>query len=424
LFNIVRTIKTVATRTVVKDWSRPQKTYWWSFCVVLIVLFVGTISTLKDFPWNGNPVDWYNANTKFEEGRTALNRREPTIAMSKVKEAIRMYPGDKRFHAELAKQWTHQNALPEAIEAWEHCLKLDQNQIDAWISLSQLQLVQGDLTKAHKAIDRALNIDETAADAHALKALVLQGENKANEAQQEFAKTEKLNREGARFWNFAGSYYAQQGKMQEAEVALRQATDIEPTNALYQNSLGHFYLQQKKYDLAEVFLNRAAKLDSENSQYWMALAQAAYGNHNNKLALTALTKASALKPSDWRRLEQLGTLQMAEKEYAGAVDTFRRATEIVPKHNVVWDALIKALFLSERYAEAKVATIRFMNLSPENQANPVAWQYLGQLLQKEGAASDAKNAYKRAIELSKNAKLTAFCNTRLAELNKGNGATQ
>lgn len=418
LFNIVRTIKTVAKRTVIKDWDAPVTTYWYGFWVVLAVLIIGTLMQLAQFPWNGNPVTWYQANKLFEQALVAEKRQDTAIAMSKLREAIRTYPGDKRFYAELATQQTHQSAVNDAIQSWEHCLQLDKNQPRVWISLAQLQLVAGDTEKAGKAIDHAVQLDEASADAHAMKALILLNGSKPSEAADEFARTEKLERDNARFWNFAGSYYAQIGKSQEAEVALRQACDLEPTNAMFQNSLGSFLLRAKKFAEAETYLSHAARLQPDNSSYWTALAQASYANKNNKQAINALAKASQLKPSDWRRLEQLGTLQMAEKDYNGAVESFRRATEIVPERRVLWDALVKALFLAGRFPEAKVTVVRFMNLSAENEQNPVAWQYLGQLLQKEGANGDAKSAYKRAIQFSKNQQLTAFCNGKIAELDK------
>lgn len=419
MINIVRTIKTVAKRAVVKDWDKPVTNYWIGFWIVLAVVLIGALARWQGYPWNGNPVAWYQANQVFEQGVSAAKRNDSALAISKMREAIRQYSGDKRFYAALATQETHQNALTEATADWEKCLELDRNQVDAWISLAQLQMVGGDLDKATKAIDNAIKIDEGNAEAHAMKAIVLQSQNKPQDAAQEFAKTERLPRETGRFWNFAGSYYAQIDKPQEAETALHQACELEPTNALFQNAYGRFLLSKKRYKDASVYLDRAARLDPDNGEYWVGYAQALFGEGDFKSAIRAFKKASDLKPSDWKRLEELGYLQTLAKDYNGAAESFKRAVEIVPKRRKLWDAQIKALFAANRFADAKVTVVRFMNLSPQNQDNPIAWQYLGQLFEKEKSPKEATNAYQRAIELShNNSALVDFCRGRIEELKK------
>jgi tetratricopeptide (TPR) repeat protein len=418
LINIVRTIKTVAKRAVVKDWEKPTTNYWHGFWIVVAVVIIGSIARWQGYPWNGNPIAWYQANETFEQGVAASKKHDGALAISKFRDAIRQYSTDKRFYAALATEETHQNALAEATADWEKCLQIDRNQIDPWISLAQLQMVGGDLTKAEKAINHALRIDEGNADAHVMKAIVLQSQNKPQDAAKEFAKTEHMSRESARFWNFAGSYYAQIGKTQEAETALHQACETEPTNALYENAYGRFLLANKRYKDAEIYLDRAARLDTDNAEYWVALAQSFYGEGDIKRAIRAFKKASDLKPSDWQRLEELGNLQMVDKDFNAAADSFKRAAEIVPKRRKLWDSEIKALFAANRFADAKITVVRFINLTPENQDNPVAWQYLAQLLEKENAKKEAQNAYEKAIELSKSAQLTAFCRQKLEELKK------
>lgn len=413
MLNIVGTIKTAAKRVVVKDWENQRPGRWWGLWLAVVLVVIATALQWHEYPWNGNPFAWVDANQRYDLAKAAAGKRDVALATSKLREAIRIYPGDKRFHAELARQLTHENALSEAIDAWQRCLAVDPNQPAAWVSLAQLYAITADMPKANEAVAKALKIDAGSAEAHAMKALLLLSENKTAEAQKEFDKTARAERDTGRFWNLAGTYYARLGKAQEAESALRQAAEMDPTNAMFQSSLGSYLLEQKKFPEAETHLYRASRLDPEGSEYFARLAEARFHQGKLKTAIEALAVSSSLQPANWKRLEELGRLQMRDKDYSGAVESFKRGVEIVPARAKMWDELINALSLAGRDADAKVAVVRFINLSPENASNAIAWKYLGLLLEKEGNIDDAKGAFQRAIALSRSKDLTAFCQSKI-----------
>lgn len=418
MIGVAAAIKKVFKKVVFRDWETPRPTRFGPLWLLVSVIAIGTVVYWRDFPMNGNPFEWANANSLYEEGTTQAGTHNNLLALSKLQQAVNIYPNDVRFLNALARIQVRTGNAEQAMQTWNASLKLKPAQPDIALTIAQRLAIKGNAQEAMQLVDDVLKASPANSEALAMKALILKSQEKASQAEKVFEKTYSVPRDSARFWNLAGSYYNSIGKNQEAEAALRQAAELEPATAMYQAALADFLVREKKWSDAEYLLGRATKVEPECAEYWFKLAQVRYNLNKPEDAITALSTAVELDAANPAYLERLGQLQREMKHYPEAAAAFKRATELDPGRTKSWDMLIDSLVLSDRHAEAKVVLTRFMNMSQSNESNPVAWSYLGQLMQHDGNQVASKAAYKKAISLSKNSAFSAFCQSKIVELEK------
>ena len=396
-----------------RDWDRPANPNWWMLVVILVLVFVATVMEWRDFPWNGNPFAWYSANTRFLEHKRQSDLHNVDEARARLNEAIRTFPGDKRFYRALAKLEEGQCNFNAAEAAWRKYLHVDRQDIDAWLSLGDLCERTRHFVGEANCAQEVLKMAPSNPEAHALLALALAEQDKMAQAKETISKLDKEPKQTALVWNLLGRYYARTNDPQAAAAALQESVQLAPTNSYFQAFSGSFFLSQNNFEQAQVCLKRATMLNPDDANVWRMLARAYYELHQPDQAIAALAQRAKLQPKDNRALEELGKLQLSSNHADDAVESFKRETELVPENNGAWDLLINSLVMANRYPEAKIAVTRFMNLSAKNSENPVAWKYVGQICEHEGNKDQAKAAYKRAISLSPSAHLTTYCKTQL-----------
>ncbi len=127
-------------------------------------------------------------------------------------------------------------------------------------------------------------------------------------------------------------------------------------------------------------------------------------NRNYAVAETAYKRAILVKPKDSRAVFGLGNLYSDQQRWEDAGDAYRKALQLEPANAVAHIALsyvlsqpISAPNLSERYEEAEVLARRAIELAG---TNPLAFDQLGVSLELRGLiGEETEQAYRRAIVL-------------------------
>jgi len=149
--------------------------------------------------------------------------------------------------------------------------------------------------KAKALAEKALEIDEKLAEAHASLAWVqFTYDWDWASAESEFKKAIKLNPGYAMAHNWFGGYLTAMGRHDEALKEIERAQELDPLSLMINNNRGMVYYHQRSYDQAIEQGQRTIEMDQTFSQAHYQTARAYYMKGMYKEAIAAAQKAYEL----------------------------------------------------------------------------------------------------------------------------------
>ena len=184
----------------------------------------------------------------------------------------------------------------KAIGYFQQAIEIDPNYALAYAGLADAyQLLnlfadaspQEAFTKAKTAAKRALEIDETLAEAHtSLAQAVFFYDRNYPEAQREYQRAIQLNPNYATTHQWYGvTYLAKMGRFDEAIAELKRAQELDPLSLPINADFGNTYIQARQYDKAIEQLRKTLEMD-QSFYFAHALLGMAYqmkGDFHNAL---------------------------------------------------------------------------------------------------------------------------------------------
>jgi eukaryotic-like serine/threonine-protein kinase len=149
--------------------------------------------------------------------------------------------------------------LDKARDYFTQAVEKDPNYALAYLGLADYYDVVSDyapvpasemVPKARAAAQKALAIDDTLADAHAILADSLYTEWQWSAAEREFKRALELNPNSANTHKLYWLYLSGLGRHEEALAEIKTAIRLDPLNLKYNDNLGQEYALGRQYDLA------------------------------------------------------------------------------------------------------------------------------------------------------------------------------
>jgi serine/threonine protein kinase/TolB-like protein/Tfp pilus assembly protein PilF len=232
-------------------------------------------------------------------------------------EAYRLYLKGRFCLSKMTKE-----ALENAIKHFRQAIDTDPEYAlayaglaDAYYALSSNHLPPNEaMPKARAAAERALQIDDTLAEAHASLGLV-----KAfydwdwTSAEDEYRRAIELNPGYASTHHWYGWYLALMGRLSEAIKEIKQASELDPLSLEINTDLGLSFLFARQYDQALEQFEKALEMDPNFiwTHFFMGWAYEQKGGYDE--AIREYQKAAVLDDSPLI-LAALGhTYAMAER---------------------------------------------------------------------------------------------------------------
>jgi len=156
-----------------------------------------------------------------------------------------------------------ETGFKKAAEYFQQAIARDPAYPEAYAGLADAYSLQGEMTKAKAAAERALELDPYLAEAHASLGLIalFRGWNWA-ESQQHLERAVALNPNYATAHHWYGEAYLMPiGRTDDAIAEIRQAQALDPLSAVITTDLGKDLYLARRYDEAIVELRRALELD-------------------------------------------------------------------------------------------------------------------------------------------------------------------
>lgn len=165
------------------------------------------------------------------------------------------------------------DSFQKAILHFNQAIEKDPSYALAYAGLADCYLLLGDygawpptesLPKANAAASKALEIDETLAEAHVSLAYYKQGfEYDYAGAGKEFERAIKLNPNYATAHQWYAWTLQYQGKSQEAIQRMKHAQELDPLSLIISDNLGELYYALRQYDQAIQQLRKTLEMDPD-----------------------------------------------------------------------------------------------------------------------------------------------------------------
>jgi TolB-like protein len=176
------------------------------------------------------------------------------------------------------------------------------------------------LAKARHHLQRAMELDDTMAEAHCTSALIkIWYDFDWPGAERDFKVAISLDPGQVTALLWQSLYLSAMGRHQEAIASVQRARDSEPLSPIVNMYLGVARAHAGQYDLAIRQLNQTIELDPHNYRTYMFLGGALIGAARYREAIEAFKKALSINPDNLEALALTGAAKAAAGDRPGAL---------------------------------------------------------------------------------------------------------
>jgi serine/threonine protein kinase/Tfp pilus assembly protein PilF len=227
-----------------------------------------------------------------------------------------------------------QDSLEKAKDYFNQAIEKDPNYALAYVGLADYYYVVSDYApvsavdvapKARSAAQRALAIDDTLAEAHAVLAGSDENLWEWDAAEREFRHALELDPNNGTAHQWYGLFLSYLGRQDEAHAQFRRALELDPLNLTFNNNLAMSYSAARQYDQALDQFRKTIDMDPNYASAHDNLAQTYFDMGKYDLWLAEWKKAATLNNDH----EQSAISEDAARVYAksGSRATVSRVIE-------------------------------------------------------------------------------------------------
>jgi adenylate cyclase len=206
------------------------------------------------------------ANKVAQVLKVKLLERAATVQKPVNIEAYELYLKGRSFWNRRTKEGVYQalKLFNLAIEKDPSFAKAYSGVADCYtIGRQHLMFEDEAKTNAEASIQKALKLDDSVAEAHASRGLLLCEDYRFAEGEDEFKKALTLNQSYASAHHWYAMCLADLGRLEEAIVEASLASQSDPLAAPPRNVLGEMYIYERQYDKALEVFNEILKMEPD-----------------------------------------------------------------------------------------------------------------------------------------------------------------
>jgi len=293
------------------------------------------------------------AYVSYQQGRRYLGsgREEKHLAAAEklFRRAIDLDPDFAEAHAGLCDTYLAwyelERAMPRYRQAETACidaLKTQEVAPQVYVALGDLYRYSGEYERSYDSFWRAIQLDDTLADAHIGNARVLAAMDRMPEAESGFQRAIELEPGYWVAYNAFGAFLFQIGRFDEAARQFAEVVSLTPDNPMgYSNLGGAYYVSGRFADAADAF-GYSLTLAPGRDAYMNTGTMYFYAGEYERAA-EHYRQALELAPEDYRAWGSLGDALQAQDD-AAAAEAYREAAHFARSELELnnADALVRA----------------------------------------------------------------------------------
>ena len=247
-------------------------------------------------PPGGQPqVDPRIVDPLVNEGKTALERNDATLAELRAMQALQQVPDHLEGLILLyqVKRKTGLNNGPQIESLLRRIVRKNPNLLWATTELAFMLFQRGERVECEAHARNAIRLAPRNAQAHGIMGLILTETNRALAGEFHFRKSIEIAGENARVCSNLANCLKTQGKVEESEAWYRKATDLDPTNP--DTWAGWSRLEEARRDIPRAWelLHKAEEVAPASADLSLARAILYGREKKNEEAVKELTRSQA-----------------------------------------------------------------------------------------------------------------------------------
>ena len=343
--------------------------------------------------------------TFLDSANALMKLDNPQEAILEYRNSIKHNPLNSSAFFGLGECLLKTKRNHEAIDAFKHCVKLDNRNWKALRQLSVLYARYGQFEQARKHAEQLLSIKPNSADAHLVMAACLNRNGniataleKIDEAQKllaispeayridsylfaaqlcyqmkEYTTSETMYRQALKFDNnlvdariSLATLAGIKANFKQAEAELDKVFRQDPTSTNALLCRAEINVLEGKVQEAMKTLEKAAEIAPENDKIAIRQAELLIGSGNSNEGYKKLQRIMTRSPKNARALVVLANMYISKKLYAQAIEYAEAALKVDPKNGQASMALIKARLAQMEYEEAIDLIETTLKMYPKN----------------------------------------------------------
>jgi serine/threonine protein kinase/tetratricopeptide (TPR) repeat protein len=226
-------------------------------------------------------------STKLRLRLTGEEKRRMTRGLTGNSEAYRFYLKGRYFWNKRTQQDTQ-----KAIQYFQQAIEKEPAYASAYAGLSDCYVLpyapvqrRERIPRARAAAAKALELDDTLAEAHTSLAFALMSDYDWSAAKNEFRRSLELNPNYPTAHHWYAQYLSAMGRLDEAVAEAKEAERLDPLSPIIGWNVGSMLTFARKYDQAIEQFKRVLELDPNSFQALngVATARELHGDYENSL---------------------------------------------------------------------------------------------------------------------------------------------
>jgi len=285
-----------------------------------------------------------NADARLLLGSVLQEEGDRADSIAQLTEAVRLRPRSAEAQNALGEAFNAFGDAKAARGPFEKAVALDPRFAQAHVNLGLVLLQAGELDRAARHLDRAIDLlghKADAAYAHYLRAKVCTEQSDVPTAAAQLQEAVALRPDFAEAWSDLGD--ARKTLLDDAGAlaAFERAVALAPEDAVAQTRLGSQYLDRGNAHLAVVHLQEAVRLDPQNQSTLYSLQRALREDGQEEQAAVIKQKlAELLRDKDKDDQNLLAGIELNNQgadlektgDLRGALQKYRAALNLLPAH--------------------------------------------------------------------------------------------
>lgn len=194
-----------------------------------------------------------------------------------------------------------------------------------------------------------------------------------------------------------GDAYIRLKKYKEAIEALEKVLELSKPEEVIYEAIGHCYDRMRNYAQARFHYRKASHLNPDDSKLFYKIACTYYNEGQWASTVKQLESALKIHRHQFEYNLLMGEAKFQLEQVKEAVQYFSTAVRIKPKNIGGWEALIRCLYQSEFYNEARQQVVAAIDVT---NGKPVFLFYLSAVLFALGKSKDALLYLETAMQTS------------------------
>lgn len=331
-------------------------------------------------------------------GRVYKWMDEALNAQRNLEKVIKLQPNNLEAWVLLADVYNRQRDFGNAVTAFKKVIELDPNNAAAYLGLGGIQVRMQKPQEAAQNLEKALTLDPSKNEAKMFLGNAYEDARewvKAADAYEKYLATNPAN--AWTIYQRMGMCRKEAGQFDQAAAAFVEALKAQPQDQSLQYKLAQAYDLGGKFAEAEAAYKKLAEMSPKDAITYYRGILAMYDKANNQAkAIEAAQKVVDLNPNDEQSHYNLGFMYQKMQKYNEAIATYKKALGVKPTYDIAWFQIGYCYYMMKNYPEAAAAFQKNVEIVPDHF---YGYMYIGMCYMQIKQFAKALDPMKKASDL-------------------------